>query len=678
MKGTEVIFNGTGSLDNIGIVNWTWESTFDGFKVSYLLGPTPRYIFNEIGEFVVILYVWDGAELYDTDIIWINVSSPDLLILNPNYTEPTKISLNTQVQISCNVKNIGGIDTGTQTVVSYFNNTEPDEPFYEYILDPLDIDTESEQINAYWVSPTTPGTYYVTIEADHYNDIEELNENNNNHTIEFIVVDKPVTSHYIGEPSYVSDKIYVTSSTSISFSVVNNSGTGITSTKYKIGYGNEWTDITTSEHFNILDEGEHTVFYFSSDSIGGVEDIQKLELVVDNSAPQTTIGLGEPSYRAGNNDLWNISINTPINFTTIDLGLFPVGDLYIEYRIDIISGWNYFTSEFTLNGFSEDPHMIEYRAVDKLNNTEQTKRIFLKIDLTAPKTLIYFFEPVYEPDEIYITSETRFKFLETEIRYFEPGSGAQVCYYKIDDSPTFNIHRSYETFSGLTEGTHTIYYYSVDWIGNIEPENEVTVIVDNSAPETTIAPGDKFALTFTDNPKGNGSNSGVKTTLYQIDDGDWLDYAVTGKFSVPKGEHEISFYSIDNLNNTEQIKTLEVEIKDEDEDKLGVLVMVFALLAVLIIVFLVILMLIKRKRQKSEPYPPPPPPPESEVPEQMAPPEQVTSPEPEQYDEIPPPDLESQPQIETTTTQEPVTLPEQSPESEVDLSQNEDDSEREY
>jgi agmatine/peptidylarginine deiminase len=683
MKGTEVVFNGTGSSDNVGIVNWTWEASLNTSGTLYLFGPTPRYTFNQVGNFHFFLTINDSADLHDSDWVWINVSSPDYIVINSKYTEPKIVSVNTEIHISCQVKNIGGFDADAESVMGFYNSTTPDDPFYEFIVEPLGLDQESDQIDVYWVAPDTADTYFVAMETDYFNEIDELDEDNNNLTLEFIVVGKPVTTPNIGPPNYVEDGIYITSSTNIFFSVIDYSGAGISTIKYKVGFGSDWTDIAPGEYFNISEEGLHTIFYYSIDHAGGFEEIKQFEVVIDNTAPQTTVGLGEPSYKADTNDNWFISVNTPINFSTIDSGTLPVGEQYIEYRIDSLPDWNYFTSNFTLNGLTGGPHLIEYRAVDKLKNSEQIQKITLYLDSTAPTTIVNVGTPIYESDKIFITSDTEIKFEVDDTGTYGPGSGVNICYYKIDDSATFNIYNLNEAISDLSEGKQTIHYYSVDWIGNIEPQKEIIVCIDNSAPETTIIPGDEFTLTIMDYPKGNKTNSGIKHTFYRIDDGEWLDYAVTGKFTVPKGKHVISFYSIDNLNNTEEIKTLEFEIKDDEEDEAGIVVMVFGLIIIMVVIFLMILILLKRKRKQDQTSIPGQQmlQPEPEVSDQILPSEQVPSPETDQLEEIPPPpNFEPQSPVTETLPQDPgeVQPPQVSPEPESDITKSEDDFEPQY
>lgn len=55
-----VQFDGSGSHDNIGILNWTWSFEYDGSSVE-LYGPTPSWTFDDAGVYAVTLKVADTS-----------------------------------------------------------------------------------------------------------------------------------------------------------------------------------------------------------------------------------------------------------------------------------------------------------------------------------------------------------------------------------------------------------------------------------------------------------------------------------------------------------------------------------------------------------------------------------------------------------------------------------------
>lgn len=75
-SGTLVIFDGSGSSDNVGIVNYSWTFTYDGSPVN-LFGVSPSFLFITPGEYDVTLAVMDSMSLSDTDMMKVTVSDMD-------------------------------------------------------------------------------------------------------------------------------------------------------------------------------------------------------------------------------------------------------------------------------------------------------------------------------------------------------------------------------------------------------------------------------------------------------------------------------------------------------------------------------------------------------------------------------------------------------------------------
>ncbi|MCS7004308.1 MAG: hypothetical protein NZM38_03165 [Cytophagales bacterium] len=117
-------------------------------------------------------------------------------------------------------------------------------------------------------------------------------------------------------------------------------------------------------------------------------------------------------------------------------------------------------------------------------------------------------------------------------------------------------------FDMQTEGEQNIQFYAVDNVGNAEKPKSSKFIVDLSAPKTyynivgiaqgyIISTSTKIYLTPTD------SISGVARTYYKLNDEPEKLY--TGgniNFSyLPDGEHTLYWYSIDNVQNQEEMQS---------------------------------------------------------------------------------------------------------------------------
>ncbi|HEY3331062.1 MAG TPA: PQQ-binding-like beta-propeller repeat protein [Capsulimonadaceae bacterium] len=127
--------------------------------------------------------------------------------------------------------------------------------------------------------------------------------------------------------------------------------------------------------------------------------------------------------------------------------------------------------------------------------------------------------------------------------YQHPGAGPQV--YSVG-----GIAEYYQ-------GTHDIWYWSVDSAGVVEPKNTLTYKIDGVAPTTSYALSrSSVTLTATD------AVSGVASTAVQIDPGSssFTQFTYTGPFTPSVGTHLIGYWSVDNAGNREAPKYASVTV----------------------------------------------------------------------------------------------------------------------
>jgi squalene-hopene/tetraprenyl-beta-curcumene cyclase len=156
------------------------------------------------------------------------------------------------------------------------------------------------------------------------------------------------------------------------------------------------------------------------------------------------------------------------------------------------------------------------------------------------------------------------------------GTGVTSTLYRIYnstyDTGWIEYSRSFY-LTGLSDGEYSIDYYSIDNIGNVEPTNTATVILDNTPPKTTLTIGEpKYVSCITyitpDTPfilEAEDAGAGVNATNYKIYnstyDSGWI--ACTGPFyltSLADGTYTIEYYSIDNVQNAEATQAINVTL----------------------------------------------------------------------------------------------------------------------
>jgi len=220
----------------------------------------------------------------------------------------------------------------------------------------------------------------------------------------------------------------------------------------------------------------------------------------------------------------------------------------ISYKIDS-DGWNVYSVPFNLNGFSEGIHIIYYYATDYAGNVENTKQITIYLDINNITTLINF--GYYEDSDIkYVSNFTQFTINWND----GTGSGLQNIYYKVD-SESFLVYSNPFTLLGYSEGLHTITFYSIDNVDNIELEKSITIYLDITALDLNIFYNVIYSSNYLDETTSisitsiEDLGSGVKNVQYRIDEGTWINGTEFNLSGLTLGEHTIYYRVEDNVGN---------------------------------------------------------------------------------------------------------------------------------
>ena len=137
-------------------------------------------------------------------------------------------------------------------------------------------------------------------------------------------------------------------------------------------------------------------------------------------------------------------------------------------------------------------------------------------------------------------------------------SGVAQIYYSIDQAP-------YQKFSQPIdideEKSFLLKYYSIDHVGNAEKPKNKTIVTDLSEPETTHEiQGDQYQNIISERSalvlKSTDAKTEVKQTFYSLDG----QHAQVYKHPISianlaEGEHTITYYAVDKINNKEKSKT---------------------------------------------------------------------------------------------------------------------------
>jgi len=338
----------------------------------------------------------------------------------------------------------------------------------------------------------------------------------------------------------------------------------------ELAESSEWKRYEGS--FNIDGEdGIYTIEYYSIDNVENREQVRTQQVFLDNTPPVTSIITGTPQYVT--EEKLYIAPHTPIELTTIDPVVNKVasGVKEIYYSIDN-QPFAIYNSSFTLG---EGIHEVKYYSVDNLGNTEGIKTQIYYVDGTPPETTISIGVPQYESEgRVYISSETEITLSAIDPIVKDVSSGVKYTEYRIDGGKWQNYTGSFT----LREGIRLVEYRSIDNVNNTEEVKSITLYVDETPPETSLSiEGIKYTkedgiyvtsqTTFTltaDDPVVNEVSSGVKETKYRIlsSTGVYQNWRLYEPINIigPDGVYTIEYFSIDNVENQEEIKRITVKL----------------------------------------------------------------------------------------------------------------------
>ena len=271
-----------------------------------------------------------------------------------------------------------------------------------------------------------------------------------------------------------------------------------------------------------------------------LEDII-FEIYSDSKPPVTKykFDLNKPYKK---DSIYYLGAKVEIKFNARD-ATSGVEDTYVS-----VNGQPYskLTNPVQLN--EEKLYKIKYYSVDHVGNTESPNLVYIKIDLTKPITKL-----TVDPDLYNDILSSRSKI---ELEALDENSKISKTVFSINKGSFYNYNKPI-VISGLSEGEHTITYYSADNAGNQEVEKEYTFYLDKTPPiivdeligNTFIAHGKEYSsgrskikLTAMDN------KAGVKEIRYSINEGEFIEYDKPFYLS-KSGKLKIQTFVSDNVNN---------------------------------------------------------------------------------------------------------------------------------
>lgn len=266
------------------------------------------------------------------------------------------------------------------------------------------------------------------------------------------------------------------------------------------------------------------------------------EIYADSRPPRTKLKYDSKKKYYDGKKLF-IGKGLSINFSSYD------AQSGVEQILVSIDSAGYKESEGTLDLTLEKKYDINYYAVDNVGNAEKIKNQVFFVDLSAPETELVFDG---EKDENNISGRTLIKFVASDFV-----SGVAKTYYSIDGKKEERYYNALRS-SYLSEGEHTIEYYSIDNVGNIEDSKKYTFYIDKTPPilvdeilgNSFVVNGKEYSsgrtklkLTAVDN------KSGIKEIKYSINNEEYIAYEKPFYLTSVSGSLSVKSYAVDKVGN---------------------------------------------------------------------------------------------------------------------------------
>lgn len=304
-------------------------------------------------------------------------------------------------------------------------------------------------------------------------------------------------------------------------------GSGVQRTEWSIDGGASWTAGTSVV---LSGEGTHSLWYRSVDVAGNTEPVRSLPVRIDLTDPAIAVGGVADGTRAREVDIAISASDTASGSGIRSIASTLDGTPFTGGIVD-----------------AEGRHTLRVQAVDRAGRSSEICIVFV-IDRTAPEITIH--SPV------------------DGAAYREP----PVFQYEVTDPDgVARVSASHPLGHAFAEaGEHAAWVEAEDAAGNVA-RTSIAFLVDYDAPVTeaeldgSVGENQWFTsavlvtLDAVDPADEGVTPSGVRETLYRLDEGPWMQYA--GEFAIgAEGEHLLEFYSVDRAGNAETPQQLVVKV----------------------------------------------------------------------------------------------------------------------
>jgi len=266
------------------------------------------------------------------------------------------------------------------------------------------------------------------------------------------------------------------------------------------------------------------------------------EIYADSKPPTTKINNNITSYSKGDILLFNADLK--IWFTAKD-ETSGIGDIFLSINQSPYESYKHDTLTFEHG----NTYFLQYYSIDNVGNYEKTQSVKFMIDSTKPLTNL---EIIGTHSSNVVASNCK-----VSLKPQDAFSGTAKTFYYIDNQKS-SIYTNPIPVANLTEGKHTLKYYSEDNVLNKEKEKSFEFYIDKTPPmvlqevigdfifidgKAYTSGRSQIQLTAIDN------KAGVDAIFYSFDFKNWTKYETPINLTNNQKDIKIYYYAIDKVGN---------------------------------------------------------------------------------------------------------------------------------
>ena len=267
-----------------------------------------------------------------------------------------------------------------------------------------------------------------------------------------------------------SSQLYANSHVRFTLTAVDN----VSRTDYIEYKDNDGDIIRYASPFTLAKEGPHNIVYHAVDRAGNREFDHTFNVIIDDSAPE--VDLIPARAFVDRNGRHYTSLGNTFTIRAFDR---YSGIKSVSYSVNSGAKTEYVDGN-TIQLSQAGPQLIQYDAVDNLNNSTKGSSVLVEVDDTRPTVTIRPTQPLRLVDGAsYARRATGFNVIGEDSM-----SGIAQIMVRIDGSQQWQAYNG--TLYFTTETEHSIEAKAVDGVGNESSIVSTKFKVDDNPPITNI------------------------------------------------------------------------------------------------------------------------------------------------------------------------------------------------